>query len=445
MDILVIVLFCISLLVCVWFDISILCALVVGLLLFLLYGVKKGYSWRELMEMSLSGVKTVKNILIAFFLIGMLTALWRDAGTVSAIVCYAAVVIRPSVFLVMTFLLNCLVSVLTGTSFGTAATMGVICATMASAMGIDPILVGGAVLSGVYFGDRCSPVSTSALLVAEITKTNIFQNIKGMVRTAAVPFLLTCGVYTAVGFLAGGTGEAPDLKALFSREFSLNWITLLPAAVILLLSLMQVNVKLAMAASILTALPICVLVQHTPVAELPGLLLNGYTASDQEIAAMLNGGGILSMLRVTAIVCLSSSYSGIFQKTGMLDRAEDMIHRFADRTTPYTAMVLTSVVSGMIACNQTLTIMLTNQLCKKTEADNKRMAIHLEDSAVVIAPLVPWSIAGGVPLASIGAPTASILFSCFLYLLPLWRLLAEGFQSRRGHMLTSKSEEIPSE
>ena len=425
MDLLVLVLFCASLLLCVGMDFSILYALGIGLFLFLGYGRKKGYAWSELIGMAFSGVKTVKNILITFFLIGMLTALWRGAGTIAAIVGYASVVIRPSVFLVMTFLLNCLVSVLTGTAFGTAATMGVICATMAAAMGVDPVLTGGAVLSGVFFGDRCSPVSTSALLVAEITGTNIFQNIKNMLRTARVPFLVTCVIYTGLGLLNRSTQQVPDLRAIFSKEFSLHWLTLLPAVVILLLSLKQVNVKLAMTASILTAIPICIFAQELSVKQLPEMLLRGYYAENPEVAVMLNGGGILSMLKVASIVCLSSSYSGIFQKTGLLDRARQAIDNIAAKTTPFASAVLTAIVASMIACNQTLAIMLTNHLCKQEENDNEEFAIVLEDTAVVIAPLIPWSIAGAVPLASIGAPTQSICFACFLYLLPIWRLALE--------------------
>lgn len=425
MDLFVLVLFGVSLLLCILFDLSILYALAGGLVLFLLYGKKRGFSWAELGNMALSGIKTVKNILITFVLIGMLTALWREAGTIPTIVCYAARLIRPSLFLVMAFLLNCLVSVLTGTAFGTAATMGVICATMGATMGIDPMLVGGAVLSGVYFGDRCSPVSTSALLTAELTGTNIFQNIKFMIRTALIPFLTAVILYTAVGMMLGAAGEVPDLEAVFSREFELSWLALLPALVILFLSLLQVNVKLAMIASILTALPICVLIQGTAPGDLPVLLLTGYGAADPEVAAMLNGGGITSMLKVAAIVCLSSSYSGIFRKTGLLDRAKQGIDALARRTNSYTATLLTSIVAGMIACNQTLTIMLTHQLCSHTQQDQQRFAIQLENTAVVVAPLVPWSIAGAVPLASIGAPTSSILFACFLYLLPLWRLVVE--------------------
>lgn len=181
--------------------------------------------------MAISGIKTVKNVLITFLLIGMLTALWREASTIPVIVCYAAKLIRPSLFLVMAFLLNCLVSFMTGTAFGTAATMGVICTTIASTMQMNPVFVGGAVLSGVYFGDRCSPVSTSALQVSELTKTNIFQNIKSMFRSAAAPFLVTCMLYLTVGFLTGGSGEILDLQALFGREFVLSPSALLPGVV----------------------------------------------------------------------------------------------------------------------------------------------------------------------------------------------------------------------
>lgn len=425
MEWIVLGLFCTGLLLCIVLDFSILYALGAGLVLFWLYGKYKGFSWGALFEMSLSGVKTVKNILITFLLIGLLTALWRDAGTIPVIVCYATRLIRPSIFLLMTFLLNCGVSILTGTAFGTAATMGVICATMANTMGIDLMLVGGAVLSGVFFGDRCSPVSTSALLVAELTGTNIFQNIKGMVRTAMVPFLATCGIYTLIGIFTVGDGQVPDLQSMFGREFALSWVALLPAVVILVLSLMQVNVKKAMSLSILTALPISLLVQGTTVAELPALLFSGYKAADPQVAAMINGGGIMSMVRVACIVSLSSAFSGIFRSTGLLDSIKQAIGKLSARTNPFAATMCTSLVAGMIACNQTLAIMLTNQLCDDLEPDNAKRAMNLENTAVVLSALVPWSIASGVPLASVGGPARSILLACFLYLLPLWRLLVE--------------------
>ncbi len=116
----------------------ILYALIVGYLIFSVYARLRQYSVPAILKMSAAGIRTAKNVLMTFVLIGMLTALWRAAGTIPTIVCHAADYIRPSVFLLMSFLLNCLVSFLTGTAFGTAATMGVICMTMARTMGGGP-------------------------------------------------------------------------------------------------------------------------------------------------------------------------------------------------------------------------------------------------------------------------------------------------------------------
>lgn len=423
MEVLTIGIFCALLIICIITGKSILYALLAGLIIFSLYGKKQGYSWRQISRMALQGAWKVKNILLTFILIGMLTALWRQAGTIPAIICYTVRLIKPSTFLLMTFLLNCLISVLTGTALGTAATIGVVCATMASALGIPSWMTGGAILSGVYFGDRCSPVSTSALLVAELTETGIYTNIKNMIKSALAPFTITCILYLTVSIQLHGKTEMPDLGHAFGSEFRLSWIALLPAAVILLLSVVQAGVKIAMIASIVTAIPVCIGLQNMAFTELPELLLNGFHSTDVAVAAMLNGGGITSMLKVGAIVCISSSYSGIFQATGILNGFQKMVCLLADRTKPYFAVLVTSILTSVMACNQTLAIMLTGQLCSRTEPDKLRFANNLEDSAVIIAPLVPWSIACAVPLTAAGAPGYSVLFAVFLYLLPLCDLV----------------------
>lgn len=423
MEVLTIGIFCALLIICIITGKSILYALLAGLIIFGLYGKKQGYSWRQISRMALQGVWKVKNILLTFILIGMLTALWRQAGTIPAIICYTVHLIKPSTFLLMTFLLNCLISVLTGTALGTAATIGVVCATMASALGIPSWMTGGAILSGVYFGDRCSPVSTSALLVAELTETGIYTNIKNMIKSALAPFTITCILYLTVSIQLHGKTEMPDLGHAFGSEFRLSWIALLPAAVILLLSVVQAGVKIAMIASIVTAIPVCIGLQNMAFTELPELLLNGFHSTDVTVAAMLNGGGITSMLKVGAIVCISSSYSGIFQATGILNGFQKMVCLLANRTKPYFAVLVASILTSVMACNQTLAIMLTGQLCSRTEPDKLRFANNLEDSAVLIAPLVPWSIACVVPLTAAGAPGYSVLFAVFLYLLPLCDLV----------------------
>lgn len=430
LEIITIGLFTAVLMGCILTGASIVYALAAGYVIFCAYGLKKGHRLKALLRMSASGIRTVKNILIIFLLIGMITALWRGAGTIPVIICYAARLIHPSAFLLLAFLLNCLVSVLTGTAFGTAATMGVICMSMASAMGVNPIFAGGAIVSGLFFGDRCSPVSTSALLVSELTKTDIFNNIRKMVMTAAVPFVLTCMIYLVLGIFSAGGGTLMDVQSLFAESFRLHWIMVLPAALILILSAFHINVKITMLASILTASALCLFVQHVSLPELFGMMFTGYHSKTPELSAMMDGGGILSMVRVAVIVCLSSSYAGIFEGTGLLSSMKRYIGELGKKITPFGSICFVSVLTSMVACNQTLAIMLTHQLCRDLEEDHSKMAIHLENTVVVLAPLVPWSIAGAVPLATIAAPLASLLMACYLYLVPLWNLMV--------HMLRPK-------
>lgn len=428
----VLIIFAVTLIGCILAGIPILAALAVGYLIFSVYTLNRGCSIRELLSMSWKGIRTAKNILITFLLIGMLTALWRAAGTIPAIVSYCAGLMNPSVMILMAFLLNCLVSVLTGTAFGTAATMGVICMTMAKAMGCNEILAGGAILSGVFFGDRCSPVSTSALLVSELTKTNIFDNIRLMVKTAFVPLVLTCLFYGLCGVLfpASGSGSIA-LAESFSGVFRLGLIPVLPAVVIMVLSLFRVQVRKAMTASIVTALFVCLFWQHLDLSALPGILVNGYHSPDTSIASMIDGGGIMSMVRVALIITISSSYSGIFETTGLLNGLKSKIVVLSKRISVFGTILGTSFVAGMVACNQTLATMLVDQICKDLEPDHQKFAIDMENSVIVTAPLIPWSIAGAVPLASVSAPLISIAAAVFLYLLPMWHFMMQLKESRK--------------
>lgn len=270
---------------------------------------------------------------------------------------------------------------------------------------------------------RCSPFSTSALLVSELTKTSIFDNIRNMIRSAWLPFLLTCALYGVLGLQLHSQSAQTDLTALFGREVALHPASLLPAIVIFTLALMRVPVKYAMLASILTSLGVGFSLQHFSLTGLPGLLLTGYHAADPQAAAFLDGGGISSMVKVAAIVCISSSYAGIFQSTGLLDGLKAGLLKLGKRITPFGAILLASICTSMIACNQTLSIMLTDQLGSELEPDAHRMALDLENSAVLVAPMIPWSIAGAVPLATVGAPITSIFASFFLYLVPVCYLI----------------------
>ena len=423
MEFLVLLLFAAGLMGCLFFDISVIVALLWGYMLFFSYGLYRHFSARDLVSLSLDGIKTVKTILIAFIFIGMLTASWRACGTIPIIIYSSSIVMIPEIFLLITFLLNSLVSFLTGTSFGTMATIGVICMTIGNIMGIDPALLGGASLSGIYFGDRCSPMSTSALLVAGLTKTDLYKNIKLMFRTSLVPTIATCLIYAALGLTVDMTQASTEILGLFAQNFNLHWLTLVPALLIIALSALRLPVIKTMIASTAAAAVICFSLQGMSIPDILAMLALGYHAADPTLAAMMDGGGISSMFTVGAIVCISASYFGIFDKTGLLKALENHIGALAERITIYGSAIVVSILTGMISCNQSLASMLTYQLCKTTERDSQRLAIILENTTVVIAALIPWNIAVAVPLHTWNVPMTSILFACYLYLLPGWNLL----------------------
>lgn len=422
MELIVISLFGIALLFCLLANLSILYALSLGFILFFSYGLLKKHSFKEMIQMSLQGIYQIKEILLVLVLIGMITATWRAAGTIPYITYTSSHLIIPSIFILIVFLLNCLISVLTGTSVGTAATIGIICMSLGNIMGINEVFVGGAILSGIYFGDRCSPVSTSALLISTLTQTNIYQNIKRMIRTSFVPFIATCAIYLILGFTSIAKPQTLEVLNITPNYFKLHWIVLLPAFLIIFLALFKMRVLWLMSISVLVSCLLCVFVQDISISNLIQIMVWGYHIDNTDLAGIFNGGGVLSMLRVIAIVCISASYSGIFKGTDILKSLKKSIAASSKYLSVYGSILLVSFCTAIVTCSQTLSIILTYLLCKDLTTDNRELAIDLEDTAVVVSPLIPWSISCAIPLVTIGAPVMSITLACYLYLIPLWRL-----------------------
>ena len=429
-SIVAILLFSLSLIFCLLLKYSVIYALIVGYIIFVTYGLIKGHDLKVLMKKSFEGVLTVKNILLVFILIGMITALWRASGTIAYIVYMGSKLISPSILILLTFLLCSILSFLIGTSLGTAATMGVICVSIGKAMGINPYYLGGAVLSGIYFGDRCSPMSTSALLITELTKTNLYKNIKLMLKISIIPFIATCLFYLFLGLKSSTSPVGIDATNIFKENYNLNIVVIVPAILIIILSLFKVNVKKTMLVSIVISFIIAMFFQKESVTSLVNYCVYGFHHSNEKLNSMMRGGGILSMLNVGLIVAISSSYSGIFKETKMLVLMKKYLKEFSEKTSNYFVIFLSSIISGAIACNQSLGIILTYELCEELE-DKQNMAIILENTIVLLAGLIPWNIAMAVPLKTIDIGLMSGLFAFYLYFLPLWNLFLGIIKEKR--------------
>ena len=428
-SIIAILLFSLSLITCLLLKFSVVYALVIGYIIFIIYGLIKRHNLIILIKKSFEGVLTVKNILLVFILIGMITALWRASGTIAFIVYMGSKLVSPSILILLTFLLCSILSVLIGTSLGTAATMGVICVSIGKTMGVNPYYVGGAVLSGIYFGDRCSPMSTSALLISELTKTNLYTNIKLMIKTSIIPFIVTCLFYLFLGFKSKVSNISVDVTEIFKQNYNLNMLVIIPAILIVILSILKINVKKTMLVSIVISFIIAIFIQRDSIVALINYCILGYHHPNERLNLMMKGGGILSMVNVSLIVGISSSYSGIFKETKMLVSLKKHLKDFSKKTSSYFVIFLSSIISGAIACNQSLGTILTNELCGEL-VEKQKMAIILENTIVLLAGLIPWNIAMEVPLKAIDVGIMAGVYAFYLYFLPLWNLILGVIEER---------------
>lgn len=408
-----------GLVICVVQRLPVLLAISFGFLCFFCYGLHRRHRPSTLLGMAWQGLATVIPIILTFLAIGVLTAAWRISGAIPYIV-QAVEFLPPRLFLPGAFLLCGGLAILMGTSFGTAATMGVICMMLARTMGLSDAWTAGAVLAGCYLGDHFSPMSSLNQLTAQLTETDLYRNLRRILRINLPPLALSLGIYILAGLLLPVGNRAPT--ALFAEHFHLTPLLLLPAAVILALICLRVDIRLAMLASALSACFLAVLIQGTTLSTLGRALIFGFQARDADLGRLLNGGGIVSMLSSCAVVGLSSTFSGLFRGTGLLNGLTAFLQRLSDRVTPFGATLCTAVLTSLISFNQALAIILTQQLTESCWSDRESQMEALQNSAVLLPSLVPWSIACTVPLGSIGASAACLPFALYFYLAPLWHL-----------------------
>ena len=421
------VIFLALLLFCLLTGTKVAWALLGGLILFWFCGNRRGFTHRQLWEMAWRELKKGLIVVVVVFLIGMITGLWRASGTIAFCIVAGMELVTPKLFLAASFLLCAVLSYVLGTSFGVSSTLGVILMAIARSGGVDPIITAGVVLSGVYFGDRCSPASSAAVLVATVTESDLYANVRQMLRTGLLPTLLTIFIYTALSFAHPlADMDAAVLDSLRSA-FTISWTALIPAILMLILPLCKVPIRISMLCSIAAAAILALTVQTLSPAEVLSIAWGGYHPEDEALRRVLSGGGILSMIDSYVIVSLASMYSGILRGIGALDALDRRTSALAGRIGRFPAMVVVSTLCASILCNQAVTVMLGTQLMRSSYEDKGELAQDMENSGIMIAGIIPWSIACSVPLAMLGSDLRSIPFAVLLWLTPLCYSLTKRF------------------
>lgn len=422
---------------------SLIWALLLGLALFSLLGLKKGFTPRKLAAMAWRQGRDSLIVVPVFLLIGMVTALWRASGTISFFLYYGLEGLRPASFLLVAFLLSAVLSFALGTCYGVTGTAGVVLITLARSGGVDLAVTAGAILSGAYFGDRCSPMSSCATLVAACTGTELYKNVREMLKTALLPTLLTVLAFGVLSRLHPIQRMDSVVLSALRENFDLHWTVLLPAVLMLVLPLAKVPVKWAMAASAATAFVLTVALQGLPVPEALRTAILGYAPRQAELAGILSGGGLVSMVTSGAVVFITSLYAGILEGIDALAPAKDWVERLSRRVGLFPAAVLVSTAVVSVFCNQAVMVMIDAQLLADSYeargASRTELAMDIANSGVTIAGLVPWSIAITVPLSMLDVGTEAIPWCVLLYMIPLCYFFTKRFY-QAGQNLPEKTE-----
>ncbi|MDA0265401.1 MAG: Na+/H+ antiporter NhaC family protein [Cyanobacteria bacterium] len=383
---------------------------------------RRGVPLQQLWMLMQQGVRQSAGVISILLLIGLVVASWLIAGTVPALVYYGLQLIHPRWFLVSAFLLTGLVSVLLGTSFGSAGTIGLALMIMARGAGVDEHWAAGAIISGAYIGDRCSPMSSSAHLVATLTGTDIYPNLRQMLATGWGALLLSMGIYTLASLRYALSIVDNPLIAQIPPHFSVHPVTLLPAGLLVVLTLWRVPVQRTLGMSLGSAIALAFVIQaQSGLAVLQTLLMGLQLPSDNPLREIFQGGGLLAMGRVCAIVAVSTALAGLLSGMGTLNPLSQWLSRWPGKRGLFGSIVVTGALTSAFGCTQTIAILLTQQIARPLycHAHPEQLAVDIENSAVVLAPLVPWNIAGLVPVTVLLTDAGFIPYGVYLYLLPL--------------------------
>lgn len=413
--------------------------LIAGTVFFSAVALKRGYKIKELLVMAYNGGKKSLIVIRIFVLIGAIMAIWMASGTVPAIVYYGVKLLKPDIFILSAFMISCFVSFLIGTSVGTSGTAGIALIVIAKSGGSSVAATAGAVIAGAFFGDRCSPMSSSASLVAYLTETNIYDNIKNMFRTSIVPFIISIIFYYILSGIFPLHSSANIISGEIMKVFSINVTVLLPALIIIIFSLFKVNVKISMIISIISAFLISIFIQNQTILNCIKFIVRGYSMNvSNPLYSIIKGGGIISMLKTSFIIYIASVFSGIIEGTGILDTIENLTLKADMRSGMFKNMIITSFFTAAVGCSQVFAVILTHMLnkkaYKKNRIDDYCLALDLENSAIMISALIPWNIALLVPMTILGSGATCIPFLIYIYILPLWNLIFLKYLDRNALM-----------
>ena len=408
--------------------------------------------WSSLEGAIADNIKSIGTAVIVLLLIGAVAGSWMVSGIVPTLIYYGLKVLSPKIFLLAVCLICALVSLMTGSSWTTVATIGTAFIGIGLALGFSPGWTAGAILSGAYFGDKISPLSDTTVLASSVTETPLFTHIRYMLITTVPSITIACIIFLIASLThqAESSVMAADFSQALKGSFHISgWLLLVPVVTgILIAKKLPAMITLSVAA--LLAAVTSLIAQPEIIASIgngsafKGVLISVYGNTSiqtgfEALDSLVQTKGMNGMMSTIFLIFCASSFGGTLKGSGMIQSLTDALTRhIKGRTSLVASTVATGIFSNLVAGDQYLSIILTTSLYKKLFDDmgyeSRLLSRSAEDSATVTSVLIPWNSCGMTQSTVLKVPTLEYLPYCFFNLIsPVMSILvaAAGYKITR--------------
>ena len=414
-------------------------------------GINNGSSWKSIIDGVSKSIASTTPAIIILLLIGSLAGTWLISGIVPAMIYYGLQILNPKVFLVATCIVCAIVSLASGSSWSTIATIGIALLGIGKALGISEGLIGGAIISGAYFGDKMSPLSDTTNLAPAMAGTDLFTHIRYMMYTTIPSFIITLIIFLFLGFSVSesNTQNIQELLIALDNSFVISpWLFLVPISVIFMI-IKKIPALPALLAGTLMGGLFAVVFQPHIITKISGLENNfiqasyvavinamgseiSITTTNEMINDLLSTGGMYGMLNTIWLILCAMMFGGVMEATGLLHRISSGIIQYAKNTGSVIATTAcTCLFFNVTASDQYLSIVVPGRMYADTFKEKglapENLSRTLEDSGTVTSVLIPWNTCGATQSAVLGVATFSYLPYCFFNIISPFMTILYGY------------------
>ncbi len=422
--------------------------LLVGGFLAALVGFYQKVSYEDMMDAVSNNLKSTSGSLLILLMVGALSGSWLISGIIPSMIFYGIKILNPTVFLAASVVISALISVATGSSWTTSATVGIALIGIGNAMGVPVGMTAGAIISGAYFGDKMSPLSDTTNLAPVMAGGELFSHIRYMTYTTIPSIAITLIVFIvlSLGLEVNGTVETASLNAAIEERFFISPILFIVPVLVVVMIVKKTPPLIALLAGTLLGGVVALIFQPSLVASITGAnslnLENGYkgmltafttdvsiSTSNEALNDLFNSGGMAGMLGTIWLIVCAMVFGGVMEAIGALNRITQSLLSLAQSTFGLFASTVASCLAiNLTASDQYLAIVVPGKMFSKAYKDRglapENLSRTLEDSGTVTSALIPWNTCGAYHSSVLGVPVFEyFIFAVFNYLSPFVTLI----------------------